>query len=272
MVSAGWSWFVTAAFCEEEQVNVELGLAGKTVWVCGAAGGLGRAIALAFATEGATLALSDRDEDRLAAFCDRLQQQGTRAEPFPLDVTKQVMVEQVSDQVVAWAGRVDVLVNAAGINIRKPLLDYDPEEFERVLEVNLLGVYYPSRAAARHMIDRGGGAIVSVASTLATISQIHLGPYAASKGGILQLTKVMAEEWAPLGIRVNAVGPGYVETELTEKFLSDPDTRSMLLSKIPFGRFGKPEEIADAVVYLASDRASYITGQILYVDGGRVVV
>ena len=174
-------------------------------------------------------------------------------------------------RVLAAEGQVDVLFNVAGVNRRKPALDVTPEDWDYVLGVNLRGLFFVTQEVGRHMVSRGRGAVVNAASVSSVRGHRNLAPYAASKGGIAQLTRVLANEWAPFGVRVNAVAPGYLETGLTRDYLADPGVRSAILSRIPLGRIGGPSDVVGAVLFLASSLAAYVTGEIFFVDGGRTV-
>ena len=174
-------------------------------------------------------------------------------------------------RVLEAEGKIDVLFNSAGVNRRKPSIEISEEDWDLVLGVNLKGLFFVTQEAGRHMLARRSGCVVSTASVSSVRGHRNLAAYAASKGGIAQLTRVLANEWAPSGVRVNAVAPGYLETDLTRNYLADPAVREGILAKIPMGRIGRAEDVVGAVLFLASPWARYITGEILFVDGGRTV-
>jgi gluconate 5-dehydrogenase len=243
-------------------------LTGRVALVAGA-GGLGRAIAAGLADFGARLAIVDLDGEaaaRLARVCDR---PGVEAVARRLDVTDYAAVRDAVDEIEAACGRIDILVNAAGLNIRKPATEYTPEDWRRIIDTNLTGVFYVTQAAGRGMLARGYGRILSIGSVSSLLGHPYHAPYAASKGGLAILTKSLATEWAPRGVTVNAIGPTYTDTNLTRGFADDPATREKLVAGIPMGRLGTPEDLVGAAVFLCSDAARFVTGQTLYVDGGR---
>ncbi|MEA2514599.1 MAG: gluconate 5-dehydrogenase [Thermomicrobiales bacterium] len=243
-------------------------LTGRVALVVGS-GGLGGTIAAALADFGARMAIADLDLDaaaRLARFCDR---PGIEAVATELDVTDHAMVADAVASIEERCGRIDVLVNAAGINIRKPATEYTPEDWHRIIDTNLTGVFYVAQAVARGMLARGYGRILSIGSVSSLLGHPFHAPYAASKGGLAIMTKSLATEWAPRGVTINAIGPTYTETNLTRGFADDPATRDRLVAAIPMGRLGTPEDLVGAAIFLCSDAARFVTGQTLYVDGGR---
>jgi NAD(P)-dependent dehydrogenase (short-subunit alcohol dehydrogenase family) len=243
-------------------------LAGRRALVTGAASGIGRATSLSLAACGADLLLADVDERSLAALSAELDGSGHRVRPLRIDVSRPADVEQMAAEAAASLGGADILVNAAGTNVRRPLLELEIEDIEHVLRVNLLGLLYSCRAIGRLMVAQRSGAIVNVSSMMDTIAAPNRAPYITSKGGVSQLTRALAVEWAPSRVRVNAVSPGYCRTPLTEPTLQDPLVAAHIEARIPMGRLAEPAEIAAAIVFLASDAASYVTGSVLYVDGG----
>jgi gluconate 5-dehydrogenase len=244
-------------------------LAGKVALVSGGAGGLGREIASALADFGARVAIADLHLDRareVAAACAR---DGHAPLAYALDVTDAAQAEAVVAALVAETGRIDILVNAAGINVRKPAIDYAPAEWQRIVDTNLGGVFFLTQAAGKRMLAAGSGRVLSIGSVSSLLGHPNHAPYAASKGGIAILTKALATEWAPHGVTVNAIGPAYTETDLTAAHLATPGTREKIVKTIPMGRLGRPDDLVGAAVFLCSDAASFVTGQTLYVDGGR---
>ncbi|MEZ4507413.1 MAG: SDR family oxidoreductase [Thermomicrobiales bacterium] len=243
-------------------------LTGKTALIVGGGGGLARAIASAMADFGARIAIADLNLDNAeitAAACDR---PGMDAMAAMLDVTDPDMVEDVISQIDELTGGIDILLNGAGITIRKPAVDFTPEDWMAVINTNLSGVFYVTQAVGRGMIQRGYGRILSIGSVSSLLGHPENAPYAAAKGGIAIMTKSFATEWAPFGVTVNAIGPAYTQTELTRNILADPQVQAKLVSRIPTGRFGLPEDLVGASVFLCSESARFVTGQTLYIDGG----
>lgn len=246
---------------------------GKVALVTGAAQGIGLACAARLLAEGAQVVLLDRDAAAAQAQADRLGP-GAMALAADLAGLMHEAATGIVAQVVDRFGRLDVLVNNAGVIRLQPFLDFAPSAFDLMMDVNVRAPMVLSQAAARAMIAQGaGGAIVNLSSVTAELAAPQAAGYAASKGAMRQLTRVMALELAPHGIRVNAVGPGTIATDMAaQAVLGDPDTRRTILSRTPIGRLGDPDEIAKAVSFLASDDASYVIGQTVYVDGGRLVL
>lgn len=244
-------------------------LTGQVALVVGA-GAIGGAIAAALADFGARLAVADVDVEaaqRLAQSCARPRTEGSLA--VRLDVTDPGQVRAVVSAIEQTTERIDILVNAVGIQQRKPALDYAPAEWRRILDVNLSGAFYVAQAVGRGMVARGYGRVLTIGSVSSLLGHPHHAPYAASKGGVALLTKVLATEWAPHGVTVNALGPAYTESPLTVDLLADPAKRADLIAGIPMGRLGTPQDLVGAAVFLCSESARFVTGQTLYVDGGR---
>jgi len=243
-------------------------LEGKVAIVTGAGRGIGRGIALELAAQGAKVVLWDISEESVQGTVAGLKEGGSTAMAIAADVSNAAAVDDVFAKVEAELGPVDVLVNNAGITRTAMLLKMTDQQWDDVLRVNLTAIFYTTRAAARLMKERGRGAIVNVSSTAGqkgTIGQVN---YAAAKAGVIGLTKATALELARYNIRCNCVAPGVVETEMTTKVLTDEKLRPQYLAGIPLGRVGQPYDIAATIAFLASDEASFITGQILGVNGG----
>jgi NAD(P)-dependent dehydrogenase (short-subunit alcohol dehydrogenase family) len=239
---------------------------GRVVVVTGAARGLGAEIVRAFARAGARVAALDRDADALARAAAE-SPEAAAALRLAVDVTDHDAVDRALDRVVEALGALHVLVANAGIGIRGPALDVPPADFERVVDVNLNGLFFCDRLAARRM--QAGGAIVNLASVMGLSGGIFPNAaYQASKGAVVNLTRALALEWASRGLRVNAVAPNYVDTPLTEAIFSDPAKLAQVLAHTPMGRLPSPDDVAQAVLFLASDAAASITGHVLAVDGG----
>ncbi|MEK7338203.1 MAG: SDR family oxidoreductase [candidate division NC10 bacterium] len=243
-------------------------LSGKVALVTGASRGLGEGMALALARAGAACVLVSRSAKDLKTVAERVEGLGRRALVVPANVTDVKSVEAMAAKAVERFGRVDILVNNAGVNVRKPATDFTEADWDQVLDVNLKGAFFTTLAVGRGMLRRKSGRIINICSLTSAIGIRHIPAYAASKGGLLSLTRALAVEWAPHGITVNAIGPGYFITEMTQPLFEDPERRAWIESRIPLGRPGQPADLGGAVVFLASDASSYVTGQILFVDGG----
>jgi NAD(P)-dependent dehydrogenase (short-subunit alcohol dehydrogenase family) len=239
-------------------------LSGRVALVTGAGRGIGEACALALAEAGADLVLVSRSRDQLTEVAQGVEAVGRSAEVAPCDVTSAEQVRAVAEA----AGRVDILVNGAGTNDPQPFLEVSEQSFDALVEVNLKGTFLMSQAIARSMAERGEGAIVNISSQMGHVGGPNRTAYCASKHGVEGLTKAMALELAPRGIRVNAVAPTYIETPMTSAFFADPEVRAGAVARIPLGRVGSVDEVVGAVVYLASPAASLVTGTSLLVDGG----
>lgn len=250
-----------------------LDFTGRVALITGGAGSIGRAVAKGFLEGGAAkVILLDLDDAALQAAADDVGRgDRSRVQVVRADVRDVRGTREAVRGAIEAAGRVDVLFNNAGLNRRKPAVEITEDDWDLVLGVNLKGLFFLTQEVGRHMLARGGGAIVSTASVSSVRGHKNLAAYAASKGGIAQLTRVLAHEWASRGVRVNAVAPGYLVTGLTRDYLSDPKIREKILAKIPLGRIGEPEDVVGAVLFLASDLARYVTGEVLFVDGGRTV-
>jgi NAD(P)-dependent dehydrogenase (short-subunit alcohol dehydrogenase family) len=244
-------------------------LDGRRALITGASKGIGLGIARAMAEAGADLVLAARNLAELNAAAEELRQTGRQVSVAPLDLRETERIAAWYDQVVQDHGRPDILVNAAGITRRAPAEDLTQADWDDTLAVNLTAAFALSQAFARHLIAAGArGKIINVASLMTAAARKTTAAYTASKGGIGQLTKALAVDWADKGILVNAVAPGYVTTKLTEPLWKDAEFDAWVKGRCPLGRWGVPEDIAWPAVFLASPAADYVTGQVLFVDGG----
>lgn len=246
-----------------------LRLDGQTAMVTGASQGLGRHIALALAEAGADLVLVARQADALAAVAAEAESLGRRAVFVPADLSR---VDEIQRAVQAARSRCDainILVNNAGTNVQQMAVDVTEAAWDQVMNINLKGTFFTAQAVGRLMIEQGkGGRIINIASQYGEVGFYKRAAYCSSKGGMVQLTRVLAIEWAPYGIRVNAVGPTWTDSPLARRLIEDDVMASEVPKRIPIGRMGRPEEVAAAVLYLASEGADLVTGHHLLVDGG----
>ena len=242
-------------------------LDGKKALVTGAGRGLGKAIADDLAESGATVYGTSRDAATARQISERY---GTP--PLAVDLSSTGNISGFAESLHRASGGIDLLVNNAGVNVPKPALELTEDDWDTVFDTNLKGTFFLTTALARHWVAAGTpGAIVNIASQAGIVAIEERAAYGTSKAGMIHLTKILALEWAAAGIRVNAVAPTFVRTELTASTLSRPDWAAELLSRIPIGRFGEPEDVAGAVAFLLSDAASLITGHTLAVDGGYTI-
>jgi len=246
-------------------------LDGRVALIAGGGGALGREVALGLAAWGARLVVADLEPGRAEAVAAAVGDAGGAARALAVDVTRVESVRALVEGVVAVEERIDVLVNAAGVFAVAPAVELGPETWRRVLDVNLSGVFLLCQAVGRVMLTQGGGKIVTIASVSSAVANPGYAAYAASKGGVAQLTRVLALEWCRAGVQVNAIGPAMTETDLTRAYLAEPGHRDVVRGRIPAGRLGRPGDLVGAVVFLASAASDFVTGQTLYVDGGRTL-
>jgi 2-deoxy-D-gluconate 3-dehydrogenase len=250
---------------------LDLGLRDKVVVVTGGASGLGRAMVEGFADEGAKVVIADINMEAGEEVAKRLSAGGACVRALWLDVRYQESIDAMVEAVLREFGRIDVLCNNAGVNVRKQALDVTRIDWDTVMDVNLKGMFFTAQAVGRVMVRQGRGKIINTASVSAVLGHPERAIYASAKGGVLILTKVLANEWAKFGINVNAIGPGFVRTPLTEALIDTPGVEENMVARIPLGRVGRTADIVGAVLFLASCQADYITGQLLLIDGGRTV-
>lgn len=243
-------------------------LDGKVAVVTGGGRGLGRAIGAALAQDGALIAVAGRVQASLDEAVADIRAAGGTAAAYVTDVVDESKVNALVDAVVARYGRLDILVNCAGIIVRRPTLETTAKEWRDVIDVNLNGTYYCCVAAGRVMLRAGGGKIINIASTVGAGGRAGMAAYCASKAGVINLTRALAVEWAPLGVYVNAIAPGQFETDMGAPVLADEAMRAEVLSKIPLRRIGQPRELGPLAVFLASGDSDMIAGEVIFIDGG----
>lgn len=247
-------------------------LSGRVALVTGAGRGLGRTLALGLAQAGADVAVASRTLGEVESVAAEIVASGRAASAHSLDVRDTRDIARMVDEVVARHGRIDILVNNAGAKVPQDVLDVTEDAWDLVLDTNLKGAFFVAQAVARGMLERGSGKIINMASTYAVVGAAGRVAYAASKGGLLQVTRVMAIEWASRGVNVNAVGPTSIATPMNQTLFEDDAWRERTLAKIPAGRFAEPEDIVGSVVFLASSASAMVHGQLLLVDGGWTAI
>jgi gluconate 5-dehydrogenase len=242
-------------------------LTGRVALVTGSSKGIGFSLSKGLAKAGARLVMNGRNEDDLEAAADTLRATGAQVDTLSFDVTDPTAVrEAVNDY--ERVGQIDILINNAGMQHRGPLEDFEADAFDHLMRTNVNSAFYVGQAVAKHMIPRGKGKIINIASVQTALARPGIAPYTASKGAIANLTKGMATDWARLGLNCNAIAPGYFDTPLNAALVADPEFSAWLEKRTPQGRWGNVEELQGAAVFLASDAASFVNGHTLYVDGG----
>jgi NAD(P)-dependent dehydrogenase (short-subunit alcohol dehydrogenase family) len=245
-----------------------LSLEGKTAVVTGGTSGIGRALSLGLAEAGANVVASARRQEQVDATAADIEARGRKTLRMPSDVNDRASLEKLSEAVMETFGKVDILINCAGIIKRTPTLTMAEEDWANILNTNLTGTLRACQVFGKHMLERGYGRIINIASLNSYVALTEVAAYAASKAGVMSLTRSLAVEWSKKGVTVNAIAPGVFLTELNSKLLNSTPRGQELLMRTPMGRFGKTEELVGAAIFLASDGASFVTGQTLAVDGG----
>ncbi len=243
-------------------------LSGKVAMVTGSTRGLGETAAMALAKAGADVAVCGRNQADLKRVSGAIRALGRKSTGFTLDVTSKEKIHQGVKDILETFGQVDILVNNAGVNYRVPVLEYPEDQWDLILNTNLKGYYLVAQAVVPQMVERGYGKVINVSSIAGQIGVINLSAYSAAKGGVNQITRVMAVEWAKLGVRVNAIAPTYFETELVTQIRNDPARMKFITERTPMGRFGKLPELEGLVIFLAAPASDFITGQVICIDGG----
>jgi gluconate 5-dehydrogenase len=248
-------------------------VAGKVALVTGSTRGIGYALATGLAQAGAVVVLNGRGVDDLERSRDQIvDATGAAVHVCAFDVTDSLQVAASAKRVEADVGAVEIVVNNTGVQHRRPLLDFGDDDFHRVIDTNLTGAFYVGREFAREMVKRGRGKIINICSVQSELGRAGIAPYAASKGGLKMLTRGMCADWAPFGLQINAIAPGYFDTELTASLVNDDEFSSWLVQRTPARRWGRTEDLIGALLFLASPASDFVNGQILYVDGGLTAV
>ncbi|MDI9897137.1 SDR family oxidoreductase [Rhodococcus sp. IEGM 1381] len=246
---------------------------GKIAVVTGSSRGIGLALATGLAEAGAVVVLNGRDGDALERSRTRIAEQtGARVHAYAFDVTDSAAVADAARSIEAEVGPIDIVVNNTGVQHRAPLLEFADDDFRRVIDTNLTSAFYVGREFARAMVVRGRGKIVNICSVQSELGRAGIAPYAASKGGLKMLTRGMCADLGPHGLQINALAPGYFDTELTSALVDDVEFTAWLAARTPAGRWGRTEELVGALLFLVSPGSDFVNGQILYVDGGMTAV
>jgi len=243
-------------------------LSGKVAVVTGTSRGLGQYFGRALAKAGADLVITSRDKARLADFQEEIEDLGRKALPVQLDVLNQCDIQNMVDAAVAEYGKIDILVNNAGLNIRQPATEFTWDNWDTVLETNLKGAFFVAQAVGKEMIKRRYGRIINIGSCTCVFGMEGIGPYCASRGGILQVSRSLAAEWGRHGITVNVLAPGWFKTAQNKVLYDNKPWVDYITDRIPLGRPGQPNDLDGTAIFLASDASAYVTGQIILVDGG----
>ena len=250
-------------------MGAKFDLNGKTALVTGASSGIGLALAQGLAGAGAAVALTARRGKNLASAVSGIESADGCALAIPADLLSAADREALLDRALSWRGGIDILVNCAGVNFRGPTADFSTDDWRTILELNLTVPFLLSQRVGRAMIERGqGGSIINIASLCCAATRPNIAAYTSAKGGLALLTKSLAVEWAQYNIRVNAIAPGFIQTEMAKPLIDDAKFSDWVISKTPVGRWGQPEDLVGAALLLASEAGGFINGHVLYVDGG----
>lgn len=240
----------------------------KVTLVSGGSRGIGKALARGFAERGARVIITGRDESTLTAAADEISTADCRVQTLVCDVSNVEAVKEAVDAVHSEHGRIDVLLNVAGVNIRQPTLNFREDEYDFVMDINLKGAFFIVQEVGRKMVEQGSGSIINIDSLNTYAPVKNVTPYAMSKAGVVMMTRSLAMEWGPRGVRVNTIAPGFILTDLTQKLWSDPTMREWGETNTPLGRMGEVDDLIGAAVFLASEGAAFMSGQVVRVDGG----
>jgi len=243
-------------------------LSGTRALITGSSQGIGLALSRGLAGAGASIVLNGRDNDKLGAAAATLRQTGATVDELPFDATDHDAVRTAVDGFESKTGPINILINNAGMQHRTELQDFPADAFERLLQTNIASVFHVGQAVARHMIERGRGKIINIASVQTALARPGIAPYTATKGAVGNLTKGMATDWAKYGLQCNAIAPGYFDTPLNAALVADPEFSDWLAKRTPAGRWGDVDELVGAAVFLSSAASSFVNGHTLYVDGG----
>lgn len=243
-------------------------LKGRLALITGSSQGIGLALAKGMAAHGAAVVINGRDRAKVDAAVAELREDGYTVHGSDFDVTDLQAVKAGVDKIEAEIGAIDILVNNAGMQFRAPLEDFPEDKWQLLLQTNISSVFYAGQSVAKHMIKRGRGKIINIASVQSELARPSIAPYTATKGAVRNLTRGMCTDWAKYGLQVNAIAPGYFKTPLNQALVDNPDFSSWLEKRTPSGRWGNVEELIGAAVFLASDASSFVNGQVIHVDGG----
>lgn len=248
--------------------NSLFSLEGKIALVTGSSQGIGFALAKGLAAHGATVIINGRDQTKVDTAVAELAAGGYHAHGSKFDVTDLEAVKSAVNQIEAETGAIDILVNNAGMQFRAPLEDFPEDKWQQLLQTNISSVFYTGQSVAKHMIKRGRGKIINIASVQSELARPSIAPYTATKGAVRNLTRGMCTDWAKYGLQINAIAPGYFKTPLNQALIDNPEFSAWLEKRTPAGRWGNVEELVGAAVFLASDASSFVNGQVIHIDGG----
>ena len=243
-------------------------LQNKVAIITGAGRGIGRTLAIGLSEAGADVVIVSRTIDQVEQVASEIKKLGNKVLPLKVDVTNQKDLSFMVDQTIEKFGKIDVLVNNAGVTIKKPSLEISQEDWDYIMDTNLKGMFFCAQIVGRNMVSNKSGSVINISSVASQVAIKNSSIYCASKGGLMQITKALAIEWAEYNVRVNAIAPAYIDTPLLSWLKDKPEVLNSIENRTPMARLGKPDEILGSAIFLASDAASYITGETIYVDGG----